>query len=89
MTTVSAMRQSNRRLRTAITQRVASLACLARLDLALLEERQLLPQKQVLSGQGCTWAHSLEQQSTEVEEGVACSQEAMPESGKEDQRDTQ
>ena len=44
-----------------------------RLDLPLLEERQLLSQKQVFRRQRCAGTYHQDKQPTQVEEGDACS----------------
>jgi hypothetical protein len=51
------------------------------LDLPPLEERQLLSQKQFFRSQRCAGTYHLDKQPTQVEEGDACSLEAVSQSG--------
>ena len=51
-----------------------------RFDLPLPEERQLLPQKQILRRQGAAGIGSQTDESTEIEQDDRCRPNAMPQS---------
>ena len=83
LTTTSATRQSKSRLTAAINHRVALLA--RRLDLPLLDERQLLSREQILRGKHYTTPCGQKKQTTQAEEGAASGCEGVSHGGEEAQ----